>query len=312
MSRDVTPASEYVKSRGGAAQRGRAPSAAASLVYTPISSRTEDRIAVFPNAVRVIRPGSGNTSATPPDRTGTTITGFSSKSQARLRFAALNAFPAICSTFALTYHLDWPTDGATCRQHRRVFLKRFARLLPDVGYLWLLEFQTRGAPHFHFYLTRELTTAEQSKLSRSWVEITGGSEDALWWHSRPENFRPWVVNSGSYLCKYLDKEAQKVVPDSYMQNFGRFWGTSAGLVPEPIETPTAALSAYDQLDQHTGEIHTGEAYLIRNLGRLADRKSRGYSRFRKQAQRSSYTMHGGASAFWQLERYLSRRKGGST
>lgn len=290
------------------ASRGRASAGGPPLVYTPISARDQDTLQVFPDAVRIIRPGSGRRDATPPTRTGSQILGFSAKSQARLRFAALNASPAIESTFCLTYHQDWPTQGETCRRHRRLFLKRFARLLPDVGYLWLLEFQTRSAPHFHFYLTRLLTPSEQSNLARSWVEITNGSDQALWWHSRPENFRPWQILGGGYICKYLDKEAQKVVPEGYA-GFGRFWGTSAGLVPDPIQMPTSTLTAYDQVDQATGEVTSGEVYLIRNLGRLADRKSRGYSRFRVQAQKSSYTMHGGAAAFWRLERYLARSRG---
>lgn len=309
MSEYVTDCFTRQVSPKGARSRAAAPAGEGSLVYTPISSRDQDLIQVFPDAFRVVRPGTGNSSATPPNRSGSTINGFSAKSQARLRFAALNAFPSISSTFALTYHNDWPRDGSICRYHRRLFLKRFARLLPSVDYLWLLEFQTRGAPHYHFYLTRQLTSSEQSILAHAWVEITNGSPEALWWHSRPENFRPWVVNSGSYLCKYLDKEAQKVIPDSYLQNFGRFWGHSSKLVPDPVTVPAVSLSAYDQINPVSGELQEGQVFIIRTLGRLSDLKSKGYSRFRVQAQRSSYTMHGGAAAFWRLERYLAKTRG---
>lgn len=296
--------------KGGAGLPRRAdPLGSASLpsplVTTPISA--SDRLEVFPRSVRVVRPGTGRTDATPPDRSGSNITGFSAKSRSRLRFAAVNAFPALVSQLGLTYHDHWPTDGRTCKRHLRMFLQQVRRVLPGAGYLWLLEFQKRNAPHFHLFLTAPVDPVAWAKLSASWVAITSGTQEAAWWHGpvRGKNWIPWVINNGNYLCKYLDKEAQKSVPEGYV-NFGRFWGNSLDLVPAPITTPTESLSAYDQTDEETGEVQTGEAFILRTLGRLADRQTHGFSKFRKRAHRSSYTMLNGAAAFWQIERYLGR------
>jgi hypothetical protein len=141
------------------------------------------------------------------------------------------------------------------------------------------------------------------------VRITSGSPDAAWFHGpqRGKTWIPWEIGSGQYLCKYLDKEAQKSIPAGYV-NFGRFWGNSRDLIPAPISVPIDALTAYDEIDRETGEIRSAESYIIRNLGKLADRQTRGYSRFRQRAHRCSYTMLDGAAAFWQIERYLARGK----
>jgi hypothetical protein len=276
------------------------------LVTTSISEHTLD---VFPKSVRIRRPGTGAQNNIPPDRSGGEITGFSPRSRSRLRFAAKNAFPAVCSQFGLTYHETWPTDGRTCKAHLHAWLIAVNRILPDAKYLWLMEFQTRSAPHFHVFLTVPPDRFAWEKLASAWVRITSGSPDAAWFHGpqRGKTWIPWEIGSGQYLCKYLDKEAQKSIPAGYV-NFGRFWGNSRDLIPAPISVPIDALTAYDEIDRETGEIRSAESYIIRNLGKLADRQTRGYSRFRQRAHRCSYTMLDGAAAFWQIERYLARGK----
>lgn len=301
----VSSATEYVnEARRETAARGRVLPGEQPLVTTPIS---EHRLEIFPRSVRVVRPETGNRDATPPDRSGSVLSGFSAKSRSRLRFAAVNALPVLCSQFGLTYHNAWPTDGRLCKRHLHAFLVTLRRLAPSVRYLWLLEFQRRNAPHFHLFLTIPPDRELQDRLAAAWVRITGGTPEALSFHRHDNNWVPWVINNGSYLCKYLDKEAQKSIPDGY-SNFGRFWGNSSDLVPSPFITPTAALSAYDQVDSSTGELCQGETYLLRNLGRLADRQTKGFSKFRQRAHRSSYMILNGTAALFQLERYLARVK----
>jgi hypothetical protein len=38
--------------------------------------------------------------------------------------------------------------------------------------------------------------------------------------------------TGSYLCKYLDKQHQKAIPEGF-RCFGRWWGNSRKLVEDP-------------------------------------------------------------------------------
>jgi len=57
-------------------------------------------------ALKVIRPGTGNQSALPPDRSSQALQGFSDKSRARLRHLAENSTRPLISQFGLIYHRD--------------------------------------------------------------------------------------------------------------------------------------------------------------------------------------------------------------
>jgi hypothetical protein len=172
-----------------------------------------------------------------------------------------------------------------------------------------MEFQKRNAPHFHIFFTIPPDRSIQPLISELWCRISGQSSDlqALAFHSHSTNWIDWEMKTSGYLTKYLDKSCQKLIPEGY-SNFGRFWGCSRDLVPEPIIIPTGELKSYDQFDEKTGEIVSGENFILRSLGRLAERKTKGYSRFRNRAFHSSYTMHDGARAFYQLEKYLYQLK----
>lgn len=281
-----------------AGQPGAVPSG--ELVSSCISQH--NRLEVYPVSLRVKRPGSGNPNQQPPEKTQ--IFSFSDHSRRRLRFRALNAFPALISQFGLTYHKDWPTDGRTSKAHLNAWLTTLRRLVPGVGYLWLLEFQKRNAPHYHVFLTVPPDEETRLKLAEAWCRITSPDDpQALRFHQDQRNWILWDMGSGSYLCKYLDKEAQKAVPVGY-HGFGRFWGNSRGLEAAPVQIPLDALDDAAAVDQETGEIYGGSSTVIRWLGRLAEKQTRGYSRFRSRAPHGSYTMLNGAGAYKQIERYF--------
>jgi len=227
-----------------------------------------------------------------------------------LRFRALDAVPSLVSQFGLTYHEDWPRNGRVCKSHLDTWLKVLRRLLPDVGYLWLLEFQKRNAPHYHVFLTCPPDPVTWQKLAEAWCRIISGSDDQLWWHGpkRGENWIAWDMGSGSYLCKYFDKEAQKLVPPGYV-DFGRFWGNSRGLVQKLDEkTEEEVEDLCSVVDQCTGEVYGGSKVVIRWLGRLAEKQTNGYSRFRSRASHGSYSILQGAAAFQQICRYFDKLK----
>lgn len=282
------------------------PSEDGPLVTTPISQQS--RIELYPQSLRVKRPFAGE-APTPPDRTGSQITGFSDKSRRQLRFRALNAFPALVSQLGLTYHDEWPTDGRECKRHLNAFLVSLRRILPDANYLWIMEFQKRNAPHFHVFLSVPPDEETRLKLADAWTRLTSpGDAQALRFHQHSRNWIDWDMGSGAYLCKYLDKEAQKAVPEGY-HSFGRFWGNSRGLVPLAVEIPLDDVDeATTAIDQTTGEITGGASTVIRWLGRLAEKQTRGFSRFRKRAPHGSYTILRGRVAYEQIERYLTAQR----
>jgi hypothetical protein len=259
----------------------------------------------------VKRSGGGNPNQEPPTKTA--IDAFSAHSRRRLRFRAVNAFPSLVSQFGLTYHDKWPVDGRTSKAHLNAWLTALRRLLPGVGYLWLLEFQKRSAPHYHVFLTIPPDESTRLKLAEAWCRITSpGDPVALRFHQDSRNWIAWDMGTGSYLCKYLDKEAQKFVPEGYI-GFGRFWGNSRGLEAEPVPVPLDDLDESAPVDQETSEIYGGQSTVIRWLGRLAEKQTGGYSRFRSRAPHGSYTILQGAAGYRQIEKYFCRnlnQKGG--
>lgn len=168
---------------------------------------------------------------------------FSPKSASRLTRTARNAMPALVSQFCLTYHQSTP-DGATAKKHLNAWLSALRRAAPGVGYLWILEFQSRGVPHFHVWLTAPYSEPLWKRLGAAWHRLAEpSSPQHLWWHTEERlgtngklqrSFMAWDMKGAGYLRKYMSKEAQKCVPDGFGW-CGRFWGCTRGLVPDPVE-----------------------------------------------------------------------------
>lgn len=285
---------------------------ARGLVSSRISQHPGAGIKVFNKGIKFqARKLSSLNQPVPPDRTK--IQGFSDNSRRRLRFVAVNAFPELTSQFCLTYHNDWPADGAVCKAHLNAFLTSFRRKFPGVGYLWLLEFQKRNAPHYHLFTSLPVTEENHVWLAETWCRITMPNDaEALAFHLHDKNFIAWDMGHGHYVAKYLEKSNQKLVPDGY-SNVGRFWGASRGLVPMPVEVDYDAFGeAYSQVDLETGELKDGLILATRWLGRWYEKqfnvKRKRNNYFRKHALNKGYTLVTGAEVFYQIERYLSKRR----
>lgn len=295
------------------AETGRPAAHERELVSTSISRQPSETgtLKTSFKALRVTKPCNSSSDQTPPDRSGTTIQGFSTKSRSRLRILAENSAVPLISQFGLTYHNEWPVDGRLAKRHLDNFLRQLRRLVPDIGYLWLLEFQRRNAPHFHIFLTIPPTEELRLKLAAAWCQITSPNDpEALRFHQDQRNWIDWDMFSSGYLTKYLDKDAQKSIPEGYY-NFGRFWGNSRNIAVPWLEQSEETLDLLSVIDEETGEIYGGKETVLRWLGRLAERQTKGYSRFRKRVAHGSYTMRNGVKAYNQIERYfseLNRRK----
>jgi hypothetical protein len=250
---------------------------------------------------------------------------FSPASAARLTRTARNAFPALISQFCLTYHHSTP-DGPTAKKHLDSWLKVLRRAAPGVGYLWILEFQTRGAPHFHVWLTAPYSEALWKRLGAAWNRLAEpSSSEHLWWHTEERydpstrrlqrSFMPWDMKGAGYLRKYMSKEAQKCVPDGFGW-CGRFWGCTRGLVPDPVEIDagdlpvpvtdlTRTLSKYVEARRRRG------AAVAR---KIAEEKGRTYQpvklRPTARASRSSGWLNNASPALLQLLDRLPPTSGG--
>ena len=136
----------------------------------------------------------------------------------------------------LTYHLSWP-DGKGCKKQLATLIKRiwrnfdvhqkdskqYARDGKLFSLFWFLEFQERGAPHFHFYCSHRI---DQRWLRSAWAEIKAETNRSAIIHgAKMKKITGGQVGGVRYARKYAAKAIQKEVPENF-KNVGRFWGVA--------------------------------------------------------------------------------------
>lgn len=192
-------------------------------------------VGVYRADVVVIRESYG---APPPRGDRQEISQFSSRARQRLRFVAMNTDVVFRTMITLTYPSEYPSDGRTVKTHFHAFLTWLAR---DIGvrpdYLWFLEFQARGAPHYHILIDWKLPmhlperSSFRFRVSSAWYRIVGSKDVRhLQAGTRVETIRK-PDGARRYAVKYAMKMKQKHVPSEY-RNVGRFWGCSKRVVPK--------------------------------------------------------------------------------
>lgn len=153
---------------------------------------------------------------------------FSPKSLSRLKFVADEVSDKFFAMITLTYPSIWPSNGQVVKRHWNAFRTWLVRKHNVCG-LWFLEFQERGAPHFHVFISARVPYQEVAEV---WYRIVAsGDERHLRAGTRVEMLRERHA-AGAYAVKYAEKMVQKNVPDQF-QNVGRFWGLFGGLKCEP-------------------------------------------------------------------------------
>lgn len=118
----------------------------------------------------------------------------------------------------LTYGNEYPKSGKVIKAQLRALFERMRRrkILVTNSFVWWLEFQERGAPHFHMVGTGWVP---KEWLAKAWAEITNGNQYAC---SRVEALRN-PDSAGAYAAKYACKAEQKALP-SHFEDVGRWWG----------------------------------------------------------------------------------------
>lgn len=158
------------------------------------------------------------------------VTEFSRKSRQHLAFVAQNTERNFDRMITLTYPKEYPLDGKVCKKQLNVFLQWLRRRNIE-AYLWFLEFQQRGAPHFHI-LIEGGGFIDRNDLARRWFEIVGsGDINHYYAGTRIESGRK-KGGLHRYAVKYASKLHQKNVPESF-SNVGRLWGCSYNVTPKP-------------------------------------------------------------------------------
>lgn len=162
------------------------------------------------------------------------------------------------SVMTLTYGANYPLDGKMVKRHLNHFLITAKRHYGDFEYVWIIEFQERGAPHFHICTTLKPPVFDELwRFAQIWAGISvpfigfysGLNLDrgrlfnsglinthnaSINVHSHPKSWEALRKSDGfgRYMAKYANKLRQKEVPEIY-SNIGRFWGASRGVkLPE--------------------------------------------------------------------------------
>jgi hypothetical protein len=157
---------------------------------------------------------------------------LSRHSAMRLELVTSCMEPFMESFITLTYPNDYPSDGETVKKHLHkmlVWLKWYG----VENYLWTLEFQKRGAPHYHIITDYFIN---HSDLAAIWFKIVGSGDELHL--SAGTQIKAVRSKKGLaiYMKKYIRKQKQKDVPEEY-SNVGRFWGHNRDLV-KPLREVT--------------------------------------------------------------------------
>lgn len=213
------------------------------------------------------------------------ITYLTSRSRSYLAFVVAATEVSFGSLLTLTYGDPYPTDGAVCKSHLNAFLTHLRHLYPVISYVWVVEFQKRGALHFHILLSMSGVGAWNRKdAAHTWAGITSPAKwatnaspelDADYRrksyavHKHKDTWEELREEDGAmrYMSKYCLKTDQKRVPEEF-QNVGRFFGMSKDVVkhtrkPVTMVVDTEGLQLLLEVEKHpTSEWGVAPKYLF--------------------------------------------------
>lgn len=154
------------------------------------------------------------------------VRGFSNQSKIRMlkKLGGVNAkkLGLLPLFVTLTYPSEWVDDSKEWKRQLEAFRMRVERKWGKFAIVWKLEYQKRGAPHWHMLWYKEFSSAEliilRRWLSRVWfVLVKSGDYKHLSAGTRVERLRD--ANGVQYYCaKYIGK----VTGETPLN--GRHWG----------------------------------------------------------------------------------------
>lgn len=201
------------------------------------------------------------------------ITGFSKSSAQRMRRYLRECFVDYKAMVTLTYPGFYSSNGGIVKEHLRRFLQEVKRQYIRDKYdsdlfsaFWFLEFQERGAPHFHIFFTH---LPDKKFISNKWYEIVGSEDERhLRAGTRTEVLQRGRGGTISYASKYASKACQKAVPEGYSK-VGRFWGVWGN---RRLVAADTFVSARQSKDSAISGIEKKISSLVKEALRVGDAK----------------------------------------
>lgn len=124
-----------------------------------------------------------------------------------------------------TYPSEFPITAEVWKQDLENVYKRMARKFPGVSFIWKLEPQKRGAPHFHLLVWGVSLSKMRGFFFRAWYEVVGsGDEKHLHAGTEVDEVKTWrgvMAYAAKYMGKMFDKPELKQLG---WEEPGRFWG----------------------------------------------------------------------------------------
>ncbi len=149
---------------------------------------------------------------------------FSWKSARRLRHLVRNSEDIWKAFITLTYPAEFPCNGRETKAHLNAFLQFLRR--KGIKAVWVLEFQLRGAPHYHIIVSEFIPKEE---IAERWYKVVGSGDEK---HLKAGTGINAIRSKGQlygYLSTYIKKLDQKTPPEGF-EDVGRFWGSSRSLL----------------------------------------------------------------------------------
>lgn len=142
------------------------------------------------------------------------------------RLFALSEYPSLFIT--LTYPKVYPEDCTEWKRHLDNLSRDLKRNYPGSWFIWKLEPQKRGAPHYH--LIGQLGLVEnihllRKYLSETWYRICDtGDPKHLKAGVQADYINDSVGKMRAYVCKYVGKGDASETQYPEWATPGRFWG----------------------------------------------------------------------------------------
>jgi len=199
------------------------------------------QISIFSNRVQWQNPKASYPSHQTPTRKARDIKTFSENSRRRLiqllSRINLNHYSRVYFV-STTFHEVYPENSEKLKNFLDKYLKSLKKSFPDLAYLWKLEIQKRGVPHFHFFfLIPNYTNPYKASAVKKIIKFR--------WNHMLEDRDQWTQKYSvdfqevkekkkvfSYVAKYtskIDQPLDKLYP-------GRKYGYSRNLNLQPEQT----------------------------------------------------------------------------
>jgi len=200
----------------------------------PHKCTPEITLQCYENLIKVIPAGYIPPQNTPPDREDFDIKEFSKKSRMKL-FTIFNKINysqyGIPLFISATWHYDSPGEMKTIKLFLKKFRQMLEKFLPPFHYIWKLEYQKRGIPHFHILIfplqpDQKFYTPEIERLIKiKWMQL----KKCKCAHCKNYSIKTIECKTRLMSIAYIAKEIAKVEERYEEHDLGRIWGTSQDL-----------------------------------------------------------------------------------